>query len=560
MYQGRLDTDLIEVLARRGLSCAHVRLRQDIWTGPDDTTRRGAPARTMFEAWDALVDFYRSRGITLILEVGADSMGRSMHELRDPVMRERYASFFTRVVQRYARQVKWFELPDQANRPPPAGVLGETMLPPDDLAALALIARETWERDLVPSECNRDVKFVFGGLHFDGPSGSVGTYFRQVYAAGLGIDGARGLWSDYRDTNRRLPFDVVSVRSFPPWNPILSIDSQGQDAAAHAAEAVGDVIERFEGSPTARPIWITAAGFPSNGTMIENARQRSWLNGFFDTVERRDLRVPVALASWYAFIDPPWDRGNWGFFDDGVYDEAHPHIGLLDFANIILNDRPLHDSRLQWLDPPLRLAPGEVHTVHLRITNASADTEAGIWPVGSPIRVGAAPSCPHAEDVNQVRWTGFTHGGHTGNGNVEAWVNVVLEAPLHPQGTTTVTWDITAPTEPGRYALSARLIWGTDEWFGQNSTTSVEVVAPDASLDASTDAVIDVKPDLATDEPAVDVTRVTDASTMDAALPRSQDTGGCGCVVPHGAPRSAYGLSLSLALAFTRRRRARRFV
>lgn len=557
VYQGAFDADLIEVLARRGLSCAHVRLRQDIWSGLDDATRRGTPARTLLEAWDALINLYRARGIEVILVVGADAMGRSTHELRDPVMRERYASFFTRVVQRYVRQVKAFELADQGNRPPPAGVSGASALPPQDLAALALLTRQTWERDGVGSLCNRH-QVVFGGVHFDGSSGA-SAYLREVYVAGLGVDGAGGIWTDYRERNGRLPFDVVSVRSFPPWNPILAVENQGQDAASHAAEAVGDVLERFEGSPAARPIWITAAGFPSNGTMTENTRQRGWMQGFVDTLERRDLRVPLSLASWYAFLDPPWDRGGWGFFDDGVYDEAHPHIAFLDFANDILRNRPIPDARLQWLDPPLRLAPGEVRPVHLRITNASGERDGGVWAPDASLRVGAAPSCPDAEEVNQVRWTGFPSGGHSGAGAVEAWVDVHLETPLHPNGSTTVTWSITAPTAPERYKLSARLIWGEHQWFGQNATTWVEVVAPDASTDASLDAVADVAADATLDDtaPALDASRVADASTMDAAPSPRQDSGGCGCVVPRAtAPAaSAWWLSLAFACAFARRRR-----
>jgi hypothetical protein len=97
------DRELIETLARNAVTCVHVRMRQDLWAGPDDPTRRGDPPRTLFEAWDALIDFYRARGIDVILEVGADAVGRPMHELRDPAARARYAAFLVRVVARPTR-------------------------------------------------------------------------------------------------------------------------------------------------------------------------------------------------------------------------------------------------------------------------------------------------------------------------------------------------------------------------------------------------------------------------------------------------------------------------
>jgi hypothetical protein len=507
VFHATFDLNTIDAMAQAGVSCVHLRLRQDDFTGFDDPRQLGAPARTMTELWDDLIDAYRARNIEVILEVGADAMGATMDAFRDPAMHARYGALLVRVVQRYVRQVKSFELPDQANLPPRAGVPGAAALSPAEYAALVLTARQALRRDLMGSLCN-DHKIVLGGLNFDGIREHLGGYLRAVYAAGLGEDGATGLWTEFRERERRLPFDIVGVRSFPPFNPLLAQGGQGFDAAEAASSVVGDVLERFEGSRTARPVWITASGLPSDGTMEQNQRQMYWVMNFFQSVGRRDINTPIALASWYAFIDPPWDRGDWGFYNDGVRLRSNERVALVHFANEMRRYRAAPRADLLWLDGPLRLLPGQVTTVHLRITNTGPDTDASAWPLGAQIRVGAAPSCPDAEDHNQIPWTGPSMDAGGGPGVFDGRVNVPFERDWTVGYPRNVSWEITAPAAPGRYSLSARLIWGADRWFGQNATTTVEVLSPpDAGFDATAEAG-----DVAIADAGDDVADVVDAA------------------------------------------------
>lgn len=532
VYNGSFDPEVVRALAAQRVSCVHVRLRQDVWTGLDDTTRRGTPPRTMREAWDALIDLYRSNAIDVILEVGADALGRSMHELRDPAARRQYAALFVRVVGRYVRQVKAFELADQPDLAPPPGVSGATALGPEDFAALALTTREALHRDLPGSLCNHHA-LALGGLRFTLQPPGLTEYLQAVLAAGLGRDGSTGLWTEYRAREGRLPFDAIAVRSFPVYSIPRDASQEGGEAASSAASDVGNVLRTFfNDRPDAVPIWIVASGLRSNGTVDQNTRQSQWLQAFFRTATRDPLDPPVALASWYTFLDPPWDpggpRNEWGFYDDGVLNDRNARAALVPFRNAMEQGAPRWHARLTWADPPLRLAPGQTASVHLRIVNASTSRPEGTWQPGTRIRVGAAPSCPYAEEINQVRWTRFPSGGSSGNGTAEARVEVPFTSPWPPEISQVVEWEITAPTEPGTYKLSARLIEGEDRWFGQNSTALVEVVAP--AMDAATDAP--APPD-ATAPPSdqgapVDIPHADRPLTPPAP---TVDSSGCGCSV-----------------------------
>jgi hypothetical protein len=587
VYGGAFDANLVDTLAANFVTCVHLRLRQDVWSGPDDPMPRGMPPSTMFEAWDRLIDYYRGRNIDVYLEVGADAVGRQVHELRDPAVRARYAAFFVRVFQRYRRQVRRFELPDGGDRPPPVGVAGHNALAPEDVAALALTVREAVERDRGTSPCNRH-ELALGGVRSDGATAAGVNYLRAVYAAGLGEEGAGGLWTPYYERSGRPPFDAIAMHSLSGFGPLLDAASQGEGAALGPADVVGDVLARFEGSRTARPVWITAGGLPSDGSEAQNVRQRTWLTAFFNTAVRADLSTPVAMASWYAFIEPPWDRGGWGFYDDGVLQRSNERsAGLGAFAGAMGANRPHPNALLRWNDGPLRLAPGEVRRVHLRMTNYGPFAGRSTWHAGD-IRVGAAAGCPDAEDDNQVLWTGFPTGGIGAPWPLYGRVNVPfpLGRDILAGGSVAVEWDITAPPEPGRYALSARLIWGENQWFGQNATTTVVVVAPmDAAADVAGDvgvdasevwdapaaeesvsdasfdavgaagdaAVLDVadEPDAPMDDGTIDASEVPAGADAAPGRPTRE---GCGCGVGGNNRASWWGLGMGVALLLRRRR------
>lgn len=547
LNEGTFDANTIEDMARFGATCVRVRLRRDRWTGVSDDTRLGEPSRTLWEAWDALLGLYRARQIEVYLEVGADALGRRPHELRDPSVRAQYVELFARVVGRYARTVKVFELPDRWDEPPPAGVAGETALPPEDVARLALEAREAADREVGSDACRR-YELLLGGVRYNqspGNAGTLGRWLGAVYAAGLGPDGrGPGLWDARKVLTGTLPFDGIAVRSYPVWNPLLTASDQGAQAASSAASAAGDVLARYEGGRTARSVWITEAGFASDGTAAQNTRQRDWMASLFREAARDDISTPIRMTSWYAYVDPPWEPGGWGVAGDGV---TRPAFDVLYSA--LRRSRPQRYMRLVWTVPTLYLRPSERRVVEVRAFNLGPDDNGrGTIPMSERVRFCAAPGCPITEDTNELRWTEPPPRGNGDPSPTGACVEFALTRDWWAGVSELFRWEITAPEAPGRYTLSTRMRTVDGVWLGLGSSATVVVSAPDAGADVATpDSAPDSAPDVAALDAAADgvvsrdVTPMIDASL---ALPSSR---GCACRAGAPSPRSdARGLLLGL--------------
>ncbi len=567
VHDGTFDANTIEELARFGATCVRVRLRRDRWTGLDDEARLGTPPRTLWETWDALLDLYQQRGIEVFLEVGADAMGRRPHELRDATVRAAYASLFARVVRRYVRTIKVFELPDRWDEAPPAGVSGETALSPEDVAQLTLDARAAAMRAAEGDLCNR-FEVLLGGMRYNQSPGDPGTlsrYLTAVYTAGVGPEGrGPGLWDAWQTREHALPFDGIAVRSFPAWNPLLTASDQGAQAASGAASAAGGVVQRFEGGLAARAVWITEAGFASDGTTTQNTRQRDWMMSFFRESARDDLSTPIRTAVWYAFIDPPWEAPGWGVFGE---DLMRPAVNVL--YNELRHTRPMLGANIVWTVPVLRLRPSERRVVEARVTNLGPDDNGrGTIPAGERVRVCAAPGCPTAEDVNQVPWTEPPPRGNGDPSTTGACVEFRLTRDWWPSVSELFRWEITAPAAPGRYVLAARMRTVGGLWYGRGNPAVVEVTAPDASTQTDASELVDT--DLIDAAPldamprdvsaSSDVTVARDAATRMDTGPAPSPSPGCACEAATGGARDlrplAFGL-LAIACSVQRNRRRR---
>lgn len=558
VYEGTFDANTIEELARFGATCVRVRLRRDRWTGMDDEARLGDPPRTLWETWDALLDLYRARGIEVYLEVGADALGRRPHELRDPDVRASYVALFARVVRRYVRTVKVFELPDRWDEAPPVGVSGATALSPDDVASLTLEAREAADRAVEGDLCGR-YEVLLGGVRYNQSPGDPGTlarYLGAVYAAGLGPEGrGPGLWDAWKTRSGALPFDGVAVRAYPAWNPLLTASDQGAQAASAAASAAGDVFERFEGGRAARAVWITEAGFVSDGTPTQNTRQRDWMASFFREAARGDLSTPIRVASWYAFIDPPWEPGGWGVFGEGLTRSA---VDVL--YNDLQHTRPMPYANIVWTVPTLRLRPSERRVVEARVTNLGPDDDGrGTIRAGERIRICAAPGCPVSEDVNQVPWTEPPPRGNGDPTTTGACVEFSLTRDWVASASELFRWEITAPEAPGRYALAARMRTVGGVWFGRGTPAVVEVSSPDASTPTDASMRVDVE---RADAVARDVSLATDtaaahdSATSIDATPAMTPSRGCACrtTIRAETPAARWLALGAFALVMARRR------
>src|SRR6185503_2239806 len=57
-----------------GTTWARLNFRLDVWSAPDDVTRRGPQMLTWFEAYDRLVDELTSHGVQVYGQIGAESV------------------------------------------------------------------------------------------------------------------------------------------------------------------------------------------------------------------------------------------------------------------------------------------------------------------------------------------------------------------------------------------------------------------------------------------------------------------------------------------------------
>ncbi|HEX6837806.1 MAG TPA: hypothetical protein VF334_14600, partial [Polyangia bacterium] len=116
IYGGDVDGALAAARAveATGTTWARLNFRLDVWSAPDDATRRGPEMLTWLEAYDRLVDELTTHGVQVYGQIGAESVpGGGEPDSDDHV--QRYAAAFVQIVDHFRDRVRVYETFNEPN-------------------------------------------------------------------------------------------------------------------------------------------------------------------------------------------------------------------------------------------------------------------------------------------------------------------------------------------------------------------------------------------------------------------------------------------------------------
>ena len=570
---GEYDGNAVSALLQMRPRCVRLTMRRDVWSDISDTTRRGPGEDTALGVHRRLIDAYRRGGAEVLLAVGPDVIGASREELRSTTRREQYARAVREVAAYLHGRLLALELVDEPNR---LDAAGREALEASDYARLLVEVYSQVEAVRLTYGCWLP-RLVVGGLVHDSPpvATRAGDYLDAVYAA---LE-REPRWSLLG------PLRVVSAH-FLRSSSSLGGGVLGSGALGAVSDITWRLRRRLGADASLPEVWITQVGWRTDGSAEGNRRQADEAFDLGVSLRRATENVP-RLVSWYAYVDD----GAYGLFDRGVVANSTRRGAYNNIYNLLAAFRPALWSRLEFTVLEVTAVAGQRVPVQLRVSNASANTSPVVyWDASSNLSVGQAEGCPHASEINGVRWVDLPPGSISAPFVLGARVPFVPSPPRPPTSSALVEWNVEAHPDPGEHIVAAQLLQG-DRWFGPTATMLIRVVsadagahdAPDASIDAAQAedaseldatsvrddapanvidapplASIDVAPrpdDLA---PTVDVTPTVDVAPTDDAAPPPNAVASSGCRASASPPaRLRFGALILATVVVARRRRPR---
>ena len=116
IYGGNVDAAVAgaKAVEATGTTWARLNFRLDVWSGPDDATRRGPQMLTWYEAYDRIVDELTTHGVQVYGQIGTESVpGGGEPDSDDHV--QRYAAAFVKIADHFRDRVRVFETFNEPN-------------------------------------------------------------------------------------------------------------------------------------------------------------------------------------------------------------------------------------------------------------------------------------------------------------------------------------------------------------------------------------------------------------------------------------------------------------
>jgi hypothetical protein len=457
VYGGNVDGALAAARAVEATGTTWVRLnfRLDLWSAPDDATRRGPQGLTWYEAYDRLVDELTTHGVQVYGQVGGESVpGDGEPDSDDHV--QRYAAAFVKIVDHFRDRVRVFETFNEPNN-------WRDSISKRPAVAPAYYAKELQEIYLaVKVDGGRaqdpcaQVAIVSGAL-FSSEDTDAADYWAQVIDAGrnqLAFDWMHehvGSW----------PYDGIGYHVYVGQAASATTASVAQAAQANL-DAIWAAVAARDDQAAGKKLWLSEVGWTID--QVSALEQADFLTTSFDTFAGD---AHVAAAFWFTYQDFP--DGRYGLYDDGGLAVANRRPAYESFTGAVAKYPPARAATFTADDAPLSLAPGETRMVTLTMQNRGSD----VWSEAAQVRLGAAPGCPSAAASNAF---GFVPGAGGGYANGVADARIAFGGvSVARGGSAALTFAISAPATPGDYVLGARMVRDGVAWFGDTFRRTIHV-------------------------------------------------------------------------------------
>jgi hypothetical protein len=331
-----------EVIASTGAAWVRLNLVLGPWSSPQDQTL--FQGRTWAQTYTTMVDQFREKGLNIYALVGHEVMKSSPDFFRVPRQAmapgeiaqaqrwvDAYAESFLEVVKLFHDKVGFFESfnePDDWH-----GQQGPWIHPTWFAAMLQAIYRK------VKLEVGiQDVVLVSGPLQGFEVNANVAptTYLRQTYQYGKQE-------FDWGQPGRPYPFDGVGYHLYvkQEFNPDWAVQ-EGEVRRmlrSYVDEMLG-VIHQVEGLPSAKQLYVSEIGWPSNA----------------DTQEEMEFQARnLSLALELLASDPAVALGIWFCTED--FDPGQKFYGLYHMGNLTPQGRKPSFAAYQALAERLSVPP-----------------------------------------------------------------------------------------------------------------------------------------------------------------------------------------------------------
>lgn len=313
------------IFAEVGAAWVRLNFALPPWSSVDDGTRHNG--RTWIEAFDALVDGFRARGLQVYGLVGRESVRTELDGRLDTLFRfpdermspadrdaanawvAQYAAAFGRIVQHFGTRVAVFESfnePDDWH-----GMQASPELPSPNWIHPLWFARMLQAiHGKVRGELGigGGVKLVSGPLQGLKFGNGAANYLARTYAAGQQKLG----WGQ---GGRGFPFDGVGYHLYivPEFNPDFNAHTRDvRDCYKRYVTQMLNTIRNAEGSTSPKPLYVSEIGWESNDDNDVDLRfQADNLRLALEIVAAdRD----VALAIWFSTEDFEINQGQRQFY------------------------------------------------------------------------------------------------------------------------------------------------------------------------------------------------------------------------------------------------------
>ncbi|MCU1279014.1 MAG: hypothetical protein JWM53_2560, partial [bacterium] len=456
VYGGNADGAVAaaKAVAATGTTWARVNFRLDVWSAPDDATKRGPQLLSWYEAYDRLVDELTTHGVQVYGQIGAESVpGGGEPDSDDHV--QRYAAAFVKIVDHFRDRVRVFETFNEPNNWRDSVSKRPAVAPfyfAKELQEIYLAVKFNGGRD---QDACAQVAIVSGAL-FSSEDTNAADYWNQVVDAGrnqLAFDWMHehvGGW----------PYDGIGYHIYVGQGS--SATSASVTAATQAnLGAIWSAVAARDDRAAGKKLWLTEFGWTLD--QVSAQQQAEFLTTSFDAYAADSH---VAAAFWFTYQDFP--GGRYGLFDDGGLAVANRRPSYASFTGAVAAHRPALAAIFVADDAPMSMAPGETRTLTLTVQNRGGES----WSEALQERLGAAPGCPSAAATNALLFVPGANGYANGVGDARVGLG---GASVAPAANATFTFAITAPSTPGDYVLGARMVRDGVAWFGDTFRRTIHV-------------------------------------------------------------------------------------
>jgi hypothetical protein len=311
-----------QVIAETGTRFTRINFILGPWSAPDDTANHGSQNMSWFETYDAIINALVSRGVRIYGLIGAEAVKSAAQPNTEQYIDD-YVRNFVLIVEHFKDRIRIYESFNEPNNWA-SGTTTPTVLPYWFARMLERIYRAVKVENGHMTDTTWQVTLVSGPV-FSHDQDTVASYFTQVYSEGIDNLG----WKALKNAIGTYPLDGIGYHIYVAQGT-TNYNTIRQKMLGNI-NAIWDVVTTYEGSGTAKKLWISEFGWRNDFLGSEAAQAKNLTAGF--DILLGDARV--ALASWFCLTDFP--SAYYGIFKAGTFQDADKKLAWTAFNTVSTN-------------------------------------------------------------------------------------------------------------------------------------------------------------------------------------------------------------------------------